>query len=374
MKNLLIGYGETLTAQVSVKNGPGDKNHPYSIDEARQRFQKGLSEIIQDIENKPDDECASGKVVVKFTQHPSYLAKSYYPRPLFKSFGMKDIGSKSILVKPEKWGIKKPPEEGLSSCIYVSGTKQQYSALLKKVKAGDLKDNVLKSIQTIESVATFSGKEKIKSLVGEGKKLKLEVVIHASSNDKAILSSFEKYVDNIEGFAEFSKAKAVGGLTFLPVTIDKDNIEKLSDFSHLRVLRSLPKLRFNEPDVTRTTLNHAFSMPEFELLQNDFRVCIFDGGLGSDHLIGDWAEEIIPDDVKSSHPGFLSHGSEVCSTYLFGPFDPKTQTLGKPYTNVDIVRVLSPDDNDPDLFEILDRIERVLAEKKYKYTRGAFAK
>lgn len=367
MKNLLIGYGETLTKKVTVKSGPADKNHPYSFDEAKQRFHSGLSEIIQDIQNKPDEECADGKVVIKLTQHPSYLAKSYYPTSLINYFGMEDIGSKPVLVKPEKWAVKKHPEEGLASCIYVSGTKKQYSNLLEKIQSGDLQNNVLKNIQTIESVSTFSGKEKIKTLIDKGSKLKLEVVIHASSADKTILSSFNKYVEQIDGLAEFNKAKTVGGLTFLPVTIDKDNVEKLSNFSHLRVLRSLPELRFNKPDVTRTTLNHSFSLPQVEPLQNDFKVCIFDGGLGSSHLIGSWAEEIIPDDVKSSHPGLLSHGGEVCSTYLFGPFDSETQTMGKPYTNVDIVRVLSPDDNDPDLFEILDRIENVLSEKKYKY-------
>lgn len=367
MKNLLIGYGETLTSKVTVKSGPVNKKHPYSVDEARERFQKGLSTIIEDIQNKPAEECASGKVVVKFTQHPSYLAKSYYPKALFSYFGMKDIGSKPTFVKPERWAVQKHPEEGLSSCIYVSGTKEQYSALLEKVESGDLNKNVLENIQTIENISTFTGKEKIKSLIDKGNKLKLEVVIHASSSDKMILSSFREYLDHVEGLAEFNKAKTVGGLTFLPVTIDKDNVEKLSNFSHLRVLRSLPKLRFNKPDVTRTTLNYSFSLPEVEPLRNDFEVCIFDGGLGSEHLIGNWAKEIIPKDVKKSHPGLLSHGSEVCSTYLFGPYDSETQSMGKPYTNVDIVRVLSPDDNDPDLFEILGRIESVLSEKKYKY-------
>ncbi|MFH4189066.1 peptidase S8, partial [Acinetobacter baumannii] len=42
--------------------------------------------------------------------------------------------------------------------------------------------------------------------------------------------------------------------------------------------------------------------------------------------------------------------------------------LGSPYTSVDVVRVLSPEDeHDPDLFNVLTRIEAVLKEKKYKY-------
>jgi hypothetical protein len=63
----------------------------------------------------------------------------------------------------------------------------------------------------------------------------------------------------------------------------------------------------------------------------------------------------------------LAHGSEVCSTYLFGPFDTKRKSFSKPYTTVDIIRVLSSEDTDPDLFDVLSRIENVLKEKKYKY-------
>ncbi|MDN3612619.1 hypothetical protein QWZ16_23775 [Vibrio ostreicida] len=38
-----------------------------------------------------------------------------------------------------------------------------------------------------------------------------------------------------------------------------------------------------------------------------------------------------------------------------------------PYTKVDIVRVLSATDTDPDLFDVLSRIEAVLQKKEYKY-------
>ncbi|MGT0149812.1 hypothetical protein ACT691_10475 [Vibrio metschnikovii] len=38
MKNFIIGYGETLTNKVTVKSGGGDKKHPYSFAEARERL------------------------------------------------------------------------------------------------------------------------------------------------------------------------------------------------------------------------------------------------------------------------------------------------------------------------------------------------
>src|SRR5690606_7453458 len=117
MKNFIIGYGETLTRRVEIKSGSGAKAHPYSFAEARDKLVSDLARIIKEIDSKPVQQCANGEVVIKFIQHPSYLAKSYYPTQLFKKFGIKDVGSKSVKIKPRKWAVTKHPEEGLASCI-----------------------------------------------------------------------------------------------------------------------------------------------------------------------------------------------------------------------------------------------------------------
>ncbi|EKL46727.1 peptidase, S8/S53 family [Acinetobacter baumannii OIFC074] len=321
-----------------------------------------------EIENKPTDACANDEVVVKFIQHPSYLAKTYYPRKLFKKFGMKDIGSKSVKISPDSWATRKHPDIAVTSCIYVSGKKTDYQKMLKDVEENNLDQTTLDFIRTIERVDIFTSEEKIKNLDPTRQINKLEVVIHASQEEESILEAFLKYVDKLGGNAEKNKSKFVGGLTFLPVTIEHGLEEELAEFSHLRALRSIPKLRFNKPNLTRTLLKETFAFPQNYQLSDKFKVCIFDGGLGSTHLLGDLAKEIIPADVSASHPHFLAHGSEVCSTYLFGPYQPGSGLLGSPYTSVDVVRVLSPEDeHDPDLFNVLTRIEAVLKEKKYKY-------
>lgn len=368
MKNFIIGYGETLTNIVKVKKGSGDKKHPYTLLQGRERLQHNLENIIDEILSKPPESCANGEVVVKFVQHPSYLAKTYYPRKLFKKFGMRDIGSKSIRVIPEKWGIQDPPESGLSSCVYVAGTKKQYESMLNSLRHGDLEENTLQLIRTIEGVSVFEADEKIKNLDESPKVNKLEVVIHASAEEASIISSFNNYVISLGGNSEISKIKIVGGLSFLPVTIERGKESKLAEFSHLRVLRSIPKLRINKPNVIREIIEDKVKLPENFNLSEKFNVCIFDGGIGENHLLKNLINEIIPDDVNNSHPVYLSHGSEVCSTYLFGNYDKNNKKLDVPYTSVDIVRVISEEDeSDPDLFDVLTRIENVLKQKKYKY-------
>ncbi|MDP4535504.1 S8 family peptidase [Alkalimonas collagenimarina] len=367
MKNFIIGYGETLTRRVEIKSGSGPKAHPYSFAEARDKLVSDLARIIKEIDSKPVQQCANGEVVIKFIQHPSYLAKSYYPTQLFKKFGIKDVGSKSVKVKPRKWAVTKHPEEGLASCIFVSGSRTTFEAMLNSIAHDHLPEITETIIRSIEEVSSFSAIEKIKAIDEDSDNLKLEVVLHAESIDEPVHKSFTEYATSLGGHVDWVRSKSVGGLTFLPVLLPKGLETALAEFSHLRVLRSVPKLRINRPDAIRATINEAFTLPEYQPLNHDFKVCIFDGGLSSDNVILPWVNEFIPPDVTSSHPGLLAHGGEVCATYLFGPYDANNKSFQAPYTNVDIVRVLSPEDSDPDLFDVLTRIETVLKKKIYKY-------
>ncbi|MCG7495611.1 S8 family peptidase [Vibrio sp. Of7-15] len=367
MKNFIIGYGESLTDKVEVKSGGGSKKHPYTFSEARDRLVQDLSVVIEDIDSKPVEQCANGEVVIKFIQHPSYLAKSYYPTSLFNKYDIQDVGSKSLRIKPQNWAVKKHPEQGLTSCIFVSGTREKFEAMLNSIKHDNLPDGTKEIIQSIENVSSIKPEEKIKHVDIEQQELKLEVVLHASEEDSAVRKSFGDYSNTLGGTVDWERAKIVGGLTFLPVTIHNGHEQELAEFSHLRALRSMPKLRFNRPDATRMSLKDAFSLPKFKALNNDFKVCIFDGGIGNEHVIKEWVTEYIPSDVDMGHPSLLAHGSEVCSTYLFGPYNENQPIISDPYSSVDIVRVLSASDTDPDLFDVLTRIEDVLKQKEYKY-------
>lgn len=367
MKNFIIGYGESLTESVTIKNGGGEKSHPYSRLEGKNRFLKSLSDLLPVIDGMPEEQCANNEVVVKFIQHPSYLAKTYYPKSFFKKFGMKDVGSRSVKVKPSKWAVKKHPTEGIASCIYVSGEKESFRDLYDYIEKSSEKDSVLDMVRTFESISEFESIEKLKWIDSTQDVQTLEVVLHAHSSEWSILNLFEIFTNSMGGTALKNKAKVVGGLTFIPVRAPKGIEHQLAKFSHVRALRSMPKLRVFDPNATRQISTSDFVLPQDSAISQDIKVCIIDGGLGEHTLLNRWAKEIVPSDVKSTHPSLLSHGGEVCSTYLFGKFDEQSKVLGRPYTNVDVVRVLSPDDSDPDLFDVLTRIESVIKSGDYKY-------
>jgi hypothetical protein len=365
MKNLIIGYGETLTHTVKIKSGSGPKHHPYSYDEARQRVSQQLNNIIGDIALKPEKQCAVGQVVIKMTQHPAYLAKTYYPRGLLNEFGLRDLGSRAVTITPDSWGKAKRTGEAIASCFYVAGKKDSFQQLLDYVNGHTHKQNLLNQLRTFETIALFPAKEKVKFIAPEAEIKRLEVVLHASQKDKKVLEDFLEYLKGLGGATQEHLIKCVGGLTFLPALLNAGLEEQLAEFSHLRALRSIPKLRVHKPDMIREAVTDTPVLPTDKALNEDITVCIFDGGIGNNHLLSTWLTEIVPDDVTNTHPKLLAHGSEVCATYLFGPYE--GSPLPQPYTNVDLVRVLSPDDRDPDLFEVLTRIENVLKERRYKY-------
>jgi hypothetical protein len=156
---------------------------------------------------------------------------------------------------------------------------------MNSVEHDQLPDTSQTLIRTFEKISTINAKEKIKKIEHNFQSLKLEVVLHAAKQDNFVRESFTDYTEELGGTVDWERAKTVGGLTFLPVSISDGSELKLAEFSHLRALRSIPKLRFNRPDVVRSTMNQAFTLPAFNKVNNEFKVCIFDGGLGENTLI-----------------------------------------------------------------------------------------
>jgi hypothetical protein len=93
-KNLLIGYGETLVAPVTLKRGGGDKRYPYGFSEVRPRLSKKIRAVIDEIKVANPATTPRGEVVVEMTLHPAFLAKSYFPKQLLNEFNLRHVGSK----------------------------------------------------------------------------------------------------------------------------------------------------------------------------------------------------------------------------------------------------------------------------------------
>ena len=363
-KNILIGYGETLIEPVKLTKGGGPKRYPYSIEEVRQRLSPEIISVAKQIHESPEAAKPRGEGVAKITLHPAFLAKSYFPENILKSHGLRHVGSKSTVIVPHHSLRAKPPEEGeFTSVLFVAGAEKNFKNFNDALKDADAPQTHQLEFSRIETIDLYRPTDKIKWIDSkeDSKNLHLEVSLHAYAQSVYILEGFLAWAKQIGAIAFPEKAIYTPGLIFLPVTISKDKLQILSEFSYIRTVRSIAPLRIHRP-VSLRRLEDAdeVSLPVGDAVNGDLRVAIFDGGIGNDEL-DQWVEEFTWVDTESTQPKLLGHGNAVTSTVLFGEIVDGQKALPVPYAKVSHYRVISPQNSrDPDLFDVLKKIDWVL--------------
>lgn len=370
-KNLLLGYGETLTGEVNISKGSGPKNKPYTYEENAPVIMKELNDVIKNINTLPENIMPNGEAVAKITLHPAFLAKSYFPILLFKKFSLHNIGSKSVKITPRKIiGTKKKiKDEYTSACIYVSGKLNDFIELYNSLSNEKLNKGEKKEIITFESVSFFGPEEKIKKIDPSPKERKLEVALHTPNSNELIVPRFIDYAISCGAKIDKNKIINVNGLTFLPIVTTANNATKIANFTFLRAIRDLPSLRINNPVFTRNAVQDSeIELPSENILNEYIKVAIFDGGIGNTDF-KPWVDEYTFSDKSATSGKLLSHGQDVTSTVLFGIVNEKQTELPIPYTKIDHYRVIDNDidSEDDDLFDILLRIKKVLDTNNYDY-------
>ncbi|OAE10006.1 S8 family peptidase [Pantoea sp. OXWO6B1] len=370
-KNLLLGYGETLTGDVKIENGSGPKNKPYTYEDNAPVIINELRGVIQKFMDIPDAAKPKGEAVAKLILHPAFLAKSYFSNLIFKRFSLTSIGSKAVSIKPRKvvGSRGKHKDEYSSVCIYVSGKVTDFSNLLKALSDNKLNKGQQKEIITFESVAFFSANEKVKIVNSSMHPRKLEVALHTPDSNKDVLDSFIKYALSCGAKIDRHKIIKVNDLTFMPISANLAEAKNIADFSFLRVVRDLPGLRINNPVFTRTVVeDFEFELPLEKAINDNIKVAIFDGGIGNTDF-DKWVKEYTFGEPSKTSGKLLSHGQDVTSTVLFGAVQDGQSQLPIPYSSIDHYRVIDNliDGGDEDLFDVLLRIKSVLDEKKYDY-------
>src|SRR5579871_3783958 len=108
--NFIIGYGERLASDLAAPVAGGPKAHPYTFAEARKRLSPKVKTAVRELDSLVPEVCPHDQAVALLTLHPTYIAKSYYPTELLRSYHLETVGSRSREIAPEKWARKKPPE------------------------------------------------------------------------------------------------------------------------------------------------------------------------------------------------------------------------------------------------------------------------
>ncbi|WP_172116212.1 S8 family peptidase [Halomonas hibernica] len=370
-RNLLLGRGEKLALKTPFKNGGGDKTYPYTFDEVRERLDSELAEVEDSVSKLESDAKPRGEAIFELVLHPSFIAKSYYPDALLRTAGMRDVGSKEVVITPNKVTRKSDHGKELGTAsLYVAGGMESIKVMRSILQNGMANKGVKKEICEIEKIRWVSSDDKYKGKLGnDSETVRLyEVALHAGHKEEDIVDAFVDYVKKRGGEAVYRKKIQIGALTFFPLKATEKQLREILKFSFIRVAREMPQLRAAMPNAMRSPLDFPdIKLPSAQAIEQEFRVAIFDGGLGSADL-SNWADEIVWDDTESTNANYIMHGNEVTSTFLFGRISGDSDFLKQPYANVDHYRVISPSSgSDPDLYDVLLKIIDVLDAGDYKF-------
>ncbi|MFZ1923574.1 MAG: S8 family peptidase [Xanthobacteraceae bacterium] len=369
--NFLLGKGERLVESIDGVRGGGAKSHPYTFSEARERLAPMLARAVRGIELLPEAACPNGQAVATVTLNPEYIAKSYFPDNLLKSVGLEAVGSRPKRITPEKRSKDRQPEETITTELFVMGPRSAFRSWRSSLP--NLREDATgaSELATIEQVAAPTVRDKVKGKLPKKGEAVFEVVLHSDAQlgKKNIVPLFTEYLHNLGLRRDLERRFFAGGLCFVELEAPVELVDQIATFTAVRALRQMPELRILRPSFRSSRVPmQNIRLPTQAAIDPNIRAAIFDGGVPKGHPITKWAKLIEVPGIGKTIPDFQKHGVAVTSSFLFGHIDP-AKPIARPYAPVDHYRVLdtAPGQNPHELYEVLDRIDKVLVEKEYEF-------
>ena len=242
--NFLIGQGERLTQRVDVPTGGSPKVLPYDFVTQQSRLDTRLHQTYEYISALPQEACPDDRTVAIVTMHPRFIAKSDFPENLFRSVGLRAVGSRSVDITPEKWGVDSHPEQAQTDELFVTGTRESFAHWAGSITTWEASSGVSETLQTIEDVSAFQAQGKVRSVPTNRDSVMLEVILH-NADDEGVIRSFIEYASLVSATVYTEKRRDVGALTFFPVETEPSKVVEMAMHSFVRVARGMPSLRRN---------------------------------------------------------------------------------------------------------------------------------
>ncbi|MCY4007003.1 MAG: S8 family peptidase [Rhodobacteraceae bacterium] len=368
-QNFLLGKGERLTSNIVVKHGGAPKEAPYTLEEARERLAPMVAEAVVKIDDLPKAACPGDEAVISLSLHPEYIAKSHFPSGLLREAGIEVVGSRPRQITPAKRSREREPEATTTTELFARGARSTIRSWGQDLPSWPTARRGAKDLLAIEEITAPEPKDKIKGLLPPSGLVVLEVVLHASEMELELRKDFKTYLDGLEIDTQFKRQFFAEGLYFQELVAPAERAIEIATFTSVRVLRSMPVLRTVQPMVRSSAIpDQSVSLPDEPPVSRDVRVAIFDGGIPVNHALNRWVKPYEFPGMRPASGDYLEHGVSVSSAALFGSIDPG-KALPRPYSHIDHYRVLDDDPGqDPhELYEVLERIESVLASQVYDF-------
>jgi subtilase family protein len=368
--NFLLGHGERLTEKIRPPPLNPEKSQPYSFGEAQARLSPMLVAASSEMRKLPALACPADKAVAVLRIHPEFIAKSYFPNRLLREVGLDAVGSRPAKAKPHKWTRKGKPETVETTDLFVSASRATFEKWASSFPAWQESNNAAADISHVEQIRPLEPEDRLQPIRGDDEMV-LEVVLHADGNRGSyfIIEAFEAWLQSFGAKPFMDRRFHVGGLCFMPITADRQKLQDIAQFSFIRTVRQMPRLRMLKPLILRrSSRTPSCHLPNANAISSVSRVAIFDGGLSPSSPLTRWVTPIDAPGIGPAVPEYLEHGHQVSSALLFGPID-DTGHPEAPFSLINHYRVLDSDSaDDPlELYDVLQRIRNVLGSQRYDF-------
>lgn len=367
-KRFLFGRGEKLTDPVRFRSGFGESEPVYELNFQKERFISYFDSISKQLDEIDDEKLADGNAVIGMTLHPKYLSRSAFPDFFINQLQLRLLGSRSTKIKPIKGKGAEEDDGALTNILFLAGKKEQIKSLGSVIEKIQPDSDLAKDFLKFELASIPQREEKMAGDFSE-KSEPVEVVLHFdSSQDLSWEGSFIDFAEKNKINLGISRSYQSRGLLFIPAQGGRQEIEELADFSFIRMIRPMPKLRTIDDPTLRKVQDIEplpIFLPTTPSLDESYKVAIFDGGLPTNHPFGNWAKNIEPPhnaNIGAPVQKYLTHGNLVTSAFLFGHIMPGQ--LERPYASVDHYRVLG-DGISADLYDVLLYVDEILSQTNY---------
>ncbi len=377
-RRFLLGKGENLAEMLVYPRRSIKKEPVYGLDVAKSQLSAGLAAAVSYFDALPEKACPENEVTAMMVLHPTYIAKTYWPSRLVDDEHLRSVGSRPLRLIPRK--VRKTvdnvsqvvdgDQQIETVALFLAGSREAFHGMLSELPSIQADQPVAEDLIKIEALRPMTPEFRLKPIPADDPEPLLEVVLHSDLDHPAILEGFAEYLKSID--IKWTKAYyQVDGLCFCPVRAPKERINAIAEYSFVRAVRGMPRLRSLRPvsvPLRSGTVPFLCQLPDADPVNQDVKAAIFDGGLPAQPDLSRWVKHHEAEGLGQPRPQYVEHGLAVTSSMLFGPIT-NGGALERPPGLIDHYRVLDADTgkNDPDLYKVMAEVEKVLRTGNHEF-------
>lgn len=376
----LLVNGEALRLDVQAPNGGGgDKYEPQTVEQAQELLVPQIIAATEAVADLSQTLRAKDRVYVEAKLLPNYLAASYFPTELLAHVGASPVGSRADIGQYVTKN-RSTTEQTRRLIFAVSDDGlQELRRLITNGGRNRTEDQAFTQIRELDEISLPRESDVLRSPEDTDRdssdRRVWEAVLHPLTSrlgepvplDEETLERWTTLIANEGGEIFRDYIRRVGGLTFTPVSLQRDQVARIARFNPLRVLRPMPAIRPRPRFGTRSGQGIA-PPPTQQPLHSSVTVGVFDGGVDIARRNGSLFSIPTHDlTTEASHSDDLIHGTGVTGAVLYGLVGPGGHAPQPPLP-VESYRVLPspPIPGDLEGYWVLDQIKKAVKNKGHR--------